>query len=542
MISGAAARRTLRRRLQACRVLARQQRDFDNLRVVPRLSADLDLPATAFFGLLPAGMAEPAKNYLRQRLFYIAWEAGAFADAARVLCGETGPFVLPLPTQWRSIFAENGQASHPLWSRLRFALVLVRHLRDGFRRFGHYVKGARAGGRVDAPYAVLLGLAPTQTPAPQTPDGRYFDACNWYWQSTIRPASVQRVWAQSHGGGRGEAPPWLEIVTGDPFPALEGRGRRLAFLGDALRLCVGAALLTLVGRWWAALLLRQIIDYSYVRRLPSDRLAVDYLFHMGFALERPLWTYYVERQGSKVTLVSYSHSVNEFQKGLPDQRQINPHFLFWSWSRYTVFHAFQAEAYRQQNIVGEFLLADDVSLTDDGLPLPVVDGPMVAVFDIPPRRPSVSGRVGAPRPYQTDDIVLRFLNDVFSAIREAGAVPLYKPKGGLVKGRGGRTPARHKGGLYEVLIDQFDCMLVGPNAPAHRLCLGSAAVISMPFTTTGAIGVACDRPSVYYDPTGTLAGFREFASGVPLIVDRPALVAWLRGVIAENCAKSKESN
>jgi polysaccharide biosynthesis PFTS motif protein len=119
----------------------------------------------------------------------------------------------------------------------------------------------------------------------------------------------------------------------------------------------------------------------------------------------------------------------------------------------------------------------------------------------------------------------QFLEDASQSLALAGLIMLYKRKRPLIRLAG--TAYRRK---VEQISAQPHVVLVDPRMSARRVVERAAAVISIPYTSTALIGAELGKPSVFYDPTGTLPDDPSLSHGLPLIRSRAELARWLRSL------------
>ena len=71
---------------------------------------------------------------------------------------------------------------------------------------------------------------------------------------------------------------------------------------------------------------------------------------------------------------------------------------------------------------------------------------------------------------------------------------------------------------------------VDPDTSAYKLIEKCSAVISMPFTSTALIARELGKPSCFYDPTGLIQRDDRAAHGIPIMIGRVELHAWLEAL------------
>jgi len=71
---------------------------------------------------------------------------------------------------------------------------------------------------------------------------------------------------------------------------------------------------------------------------------------------------------------------------------------------------------------------------------------------------------------------------------------------------------------------------IDPDTSAFKLIEKCSAVISMPFTSTALIARELGKPSCFYDPTGLIQRDDRAAHGIPIMIGRVELQAWLEAL------------
>jgi hypothetical protein len=494
-------------------------------------NASLGLPRGWLIGLVPANLGVGAEWCLRQLLWFQARQPlGARADLVRFINGDPGPFFAPLPSAWRNELRSFGMKldfARSSWSFLRFQ---ISGYASGIRRIMHYVRNFRRFGRPDGRYAVLyharsLNVPPRNCPPP------HWDWATWTWESGLVEPGL-RLWAVSLAG-EDVARENIETVP-NPLPILRSRGAALKFAALTMQIMVVTTLRWLSGAWWAPIMLREFVDLAYVRCVASSDLAVSYFFPPQFSSLRPLWTWAVEKQDSKAIKVSYSHNFQTtFLRGKPDLPMSDPTYSLMCWSD-AVYLTEQCGPFmeslgapRHRHIVG-----GPVAFVDEGGLPPKTNRPAIAVFDTDPWPRVDRAIVGMPQYWHSVDIVRTFLDEVSAAIRDAGAVPVWKLKGTIFD-----EEARHAGALrydhvaHRSIARKHDVVICEDTVPVHRLAGSVDAAIVLPFTTPATIFRQFGLPAAYYDPTGELGGNIVMARGAQILTDRRALRVWLQEVL-----------
>ena len=282
------------------------------------------------------------------------------------------------------------------------------------------------------------------------------------------------------------------------------------------------------GRWWNSLMLHEAVLAMRTKLTPGHGLARQYLFEHSVCGYKPLWTYGAEKRGSECLIYFYStnsagfldHNYNRFPFGA---------FQLMNWSRYLVWseehRVFMAEACKKnlQVTKSQFHNVGPIPFEDSGLLLETVAEPAIAAFDVSPVRDALYWPLGSNVEYYVHTVVNKFLDDIQSSAKILNCSVLYKKKRD-------KNRAYHK--KYSRHCDKMNEWVgwheIDASVSAFRVVELADLVISLPFTSTGLIGVAQGKASIYYDPTGSIQHNDEAALGVPVVNNKEQLQEWMR--------------
>jgi hypothetical protein len=507
---------------------------FDYIRRLAH--APLGLPKHWLIGLAPADLGVGAEWCLRQLLWQHARRPrSAQSDLVRFVIGDPGPFFAPLPSVWRHELKSFGMKLDVIRSWLRFARFQIDEYCSGIRRILHYLKHFRNFTDPDRHYAVLYYARSFNVPPKNCPPP-HWDWATWTMKSGLVEPGTQ-LWAVSLGGGDVGRENIKDSPS--PFPVLRSRWDVVRFIALAVRITTITTLRWLGGAWWAPVMLREFVDLAYARCVDPSLLAVAYFFPSQFMSRRPLWSWFVEQKGAKVCKVFYSHNFQTtFMRDRPDMPMNDPIYSLMRWSQ-VVYLTEQCGPFMEtvgaaphRHIVGGV-----IGFVDQGGLSPKVDRPAVAVFDIDPARRVDRAVLGLPQHWHSVAIVRAFLDEVSAAIREAGAVPVWKLKGTIFE-----EEAIHPGDLrydriaHRTIAQKHGVVICKNTVPVHRLVGSVDAALVLPFTTPATVFRRFGLPAAYYDPTGKLDGNVVMARGAQILTDQRALRHWLRQVVEHSGA------
>jgi polysaccharide biosynthesis PFTS motif protein len=306
------------------------------------------------------------------------------------------------------------------------------------------------------------------------------------------------------------------------IPSLTSIASQARFLGWSVVAVAIATADLFRGRWWHALLLSQASTATTVRLLPAGDLARDYLFHMAAHIYRPLWTYEAERRGARVILYNYSTNIETFKRADGYPTQANS-WQVTTWPRCLVWDQGQAEFFaRMTGGRTTIQVVGPIWFSTSPLMLGAVPTLAVAVFDVQPHRASWYQLLGMGDEFYTPSTVNQFLLDAHRAVGEAGATMILKRKRDI-----GRQQHPSYAAVGRRLEKAGHFLAVDPSIAATKVIAESRAVISLPFTSTALLGRAMGKPSVYYDPLGTVQRDDRAAHGVPVVIGYEELARWV---------------
>lgn len=483
-----------------------------------------------FFG---AGAAQ-AELITRQ---YLLTRIGSLGLNTALLCslGSGYPVIFPMPRIWQQVVARHGFSV----ARMRCSLAWVGYV-GLFWGYGvlsiarQLYVSLRNRIRLQSPtagrYVYFIKLIAGNLPQ-FCRDGRSHDIVTWYirWKGKAEHLDVL-----CHGVANAK----VCNVDGFPvvfsphlLPPLDTPGGLVRFTGWALAAVLRSFLDLFRGRWWHALLLAESAKAAMARFQAADKLARDYIFHNSGWIYRPLWTYEVEKKGSRIIFYFYSTNCGEF-KSLEGYSKRMGSWQAMNWPLYLVWDEYQAEFVRRA--VGEtanIKVVGPIWFHTSSVEMPALPAGSVAVFDVQPQRSSRYKILGAPQEYYVPETVNQFLLDIHTVIRECKGVMVHKRKRNIGK----RLHPKYAT-LIKNLTEYYDVFSIDPDTSAIRVIESCSAVISMSFTSTALLGRALGKPSIYYDPYGVVQKDDRAAHGIQVLCGKDELRDWLTG-LSESAGK-----
>ncbi len=527
-VPGTAAwhRNRMRRAMRGYRIL----RESSRLRIVGDVKhaiteMPLDLGVGSFCETLLGAAAGAAELAVRQ---YLLLRLGGLNLNRVLLMAATDTrkgIVYPMPAQWRRLLHQHGfrvsvWRCSLCWAAYVFAvwahgvIQIFRIVIDGILH-GRLRKSKEPG------YAYFMNLTAANLP-PVVSETQSFDIVSWYVQWLGRNPAVTSI---RHGvlGAPDITVDGFDVSPQkNPFPPLSGSREIAAYLNWGLSAIVQSTFDSLRGRWSHALLLSQAALAAQVRCLPDELLAKCFLFHNSSWIYRPLWTYEAATKGADISMYFYSTNCETFKR---PSGYANPMYGYraMNWPRYLVWDCYQADfvlrmtdGAAQCEVVGPIWFQDKVG------DISFESGVLAAIFDVTPVRSSSYRLLGLDLEYYVPDTVNAFLEHIWRSVSRRNGRLLWKRKREI-----GRAAHPKYRAFAECLGGEKNIMLVNPSISAIKVIKSANFTISLPFTSTALLAREMGKPSVYYDPTGTLSPDDRAAHGIPILTDLIALDAWI---------------
>ena len=451
--------------------------------------------------------------------------------ALLVALGGGGTVVHPLPAGWRQIVREHGfevaefrcavwwhayvafLGAYGLWLFLCRVLAGLREfIRPSFPPMGRY--------------AYFDSLVRGNLPQ-SVADGRSHDILSWYLQWPKRTDNLDALAHGMRSVPAGTVKGVRVVPLMHSIPPLARAGDVLRFLAWGLVAGELAMMDLLRGRWWHAMLLSEAVKAAQIRMADPARLACDYLFHNSGWIYRPLWSYEAEARGSRIIFYFYSTNCESFKAADGYPIQANS-WQAMNWPLYLVWDEGQADFVRRaKGRHAPVQVVGSIWFHASAAEIPALPPRTIAVFDVQPMRSAFYSTLGLALDYYTPETGIRFLGDIHDGARSCGAMLALKRK---------RKIGRLAHPAYRKFVENLDALsnfiAIDPDTSALRVIEKSAAVISMPFTSTALIARELEKPSCYYDPTGLVQKDDRAAHGIEVISGCEELARWLGSVMA----------
>jgi polysaccharide biosynthesis PFTS motif protein len=530
-----------RKEIKGLKEMTANHRLEDYHRILMEMNlAPMNINEDAFAGILPKNLRAKATHFLRQKVFHLQWVSSrTLPILVRHLGDEKSAFTVCAPPHWRNTLSNEGVLLSPFKSSFLWWIHQLGNLKEGYR---YYLKallkvfGVRQSPKVSGSYIVFTDLVRANLPANNCQVERSYDLVSWWHRSDLCASDQDEIWISGGIEDKNFNRPGMRL-TADIMPMIPSRRDQMAFLCKALLILIQANVRAFLGQWWASYLLREALEVCYYSYLPASLVAREYYFHCGNASVRPLWTYLAEGKGANLTVLEYSHTIRYgYIPDHPEKLIYDPGYIMSNWPRHIVLSQGHKEAIEEATGGGQdFTVVGEMGWRDNGAEMPKFDRPAICVFDTNPNRLSLLAKRGQPQRYHSDvDVVLEFLEHTFSAIRKAGAVPVYKPK--FVINRNAistifRESIYPKQAEFISLIDKYECIVVDREISANRIIASCDGLVALPFSSAAVNGAGIGVSSAIYDVRGILQGFNRFAEDSCLVHCREDLDTWVKSVV-----------
>jgi polysaccharide biosynthesis PFTS motif protein len=232
----------------------------------------------------------------------------------------------------------------------------------------------------------------------------------------------------------------------------------------------------------------------------TKKVANNYFFSNSEFVYKPLWTYHVELRGSEVFLFYYASSFFGFKinnKYLPNE--VGTESMSWKniicWTRPII-------DFLKKNIVKKnitYYQTEPINLKDfddKKIIAKFSKKKIISIFDIPPRRNCIRSLYFFGENYRTEEIGIRFLEDIYEVFKNKKDFILLLKSKRLMD----QQYSKKFKNFYQNFTKQKNICLLHPDVSASRLINNSYLAISIPWSSTAFIGEYYKKKSIFYDP------------------------------------------
>jgi len=321
------------------------------------------------------------------------------------------------------------------------------------------------------------------------------------------------------------------VFSKNILPDISSLYRIVEFYANTLKYFLYCLKELVLGNQYNALLYFESINLIKINYLQNNELAKDYLFNNSYYLYRPLWTYGAEDKGSKILFYFYSiPHISTLTKSYVSS-EIDYSWTILTWSKYYIWN--KEHKNLLQNLISynsEFFISNPILLSNDSIEFDNLNNLGVAVFDIQPFANSSYKLFGLEEEYYIPDVVIKFLSDIQEVLSELKIFMFYKNKREIKN----KLHPNFKIFKNNQLIYNKNVLILNPDISPVNLINNSLASISLPFTSTGYLGLYLNKPSIFYDPTGLVNNLNADANNVDIITGKNNLKIWIKNVIDQN--------
>jgi polysaccharide biosynthesis PFTS motif protein len=281
-------------------------------------------------------------------------------------------------------------------------------------------------------------------------------------------------------------------------------------------------LLTL--HWERPLLLLEAMKLKIFELSKKEDLCEEYFFHWSGGSYRPMWTYAIEKKGSKAML--YFYSLSEQPKMYDSNPDLKNELYLLNWNNY-LFWDEQHKEYHSKSILNNVngIVTGPIWFTDNNDYVSTKIGKYISVFCIEYfRKAFYIGSSTLVEYFEYNEGVLnKFLDDIDYCCKIVHINMAHKRK----RAQGRRESKGYLRKIAELTASGTYFPIVSDISPT-KLIAGSVGVISFPFTSVGIIAANQNKPSIYYDPTGKLDSKDIASHNIPIIAGRENLLIWMQ--------------
>lgn len=439
--------------------------------------------------------------------------------------GANKPACLALPKDFRDFLFKRGIQSNQIQSALLWTLELFFRLANGliffFRTACINFTSRSSEFILDEHYSYFDDLSLVHLPSASH---KTYDVMTWYSKIEQRDKRMA-IFKHSVSASRTRTENNISIeYQPRPFHQIKGIKNNFYFIVWGFLAAVSAIKDLFLGRWWHALLFKEIVMAKAVQLSCKKSFAKEYLFHFSSNIYRPLWTYLPEAHGAKIICYFYS-SFDQLKN--PDIEET--HEYEWSpttWPKFLVWDYYQKEMLaRIMPSNTELIVCGPAYFSDSSSKIPNATRPVIAVFNVDPHRKSSHFGISTIADYYANCPAVNylFLIDIAEVTKTLGVNIYIK----LKRDVGKRLPRSYRKCLSKIM--QFGNVTIVPSdVSPFRLIENSDAVLSAPFSSPTIFGKYLDRPAAYYDAGDWINPNDPASRGQPILQGREQLERWIK--------------
>lgn len=520
--------KNLRNQLRGSDILTSTNDPFYPYTIMSALeNTDLEIPINAFNGLIPNTLWDPAKNCLKQRLLSQLSIREIMPKILVSLSPMTEIVEISLPKPWlvgveKFGIKINKRRSMRLWRQQllkRFVVEVLKAFRILLRSIFRLSLKAE-----NTSYVVLNDLQEQNFCSVAQSKEKYYDFMSWFKRFNRQD---KKIWCQGDTLKKNICDQEIS-TTRFALPRLKNTFSHFCFFMDLIRLCTCSLKSLVFGDWWVVLMTEELALINYLKYLDNKQLADHYVFHSGRAVIRPLWTYETENRGADVSLAFYSANCQLYGTSKDLNRPIAFGYKGLTWTKIFVWNSFQKEWLQSSGVKTPYIeVVGPIGFVDTTKSMPSSPKPKIAVFDVTPYRSVKLAQLGLVFPTNTGEIVVDFLETIFSVLSQAGFDMVLK-----VKRNSNKDTDRHYIKTLNKLKLEANFINIDPEISPQRVLEKCTGCISFPFTSTAIIADEMGIPSVYFDAIGEFSNEKKLSNGLKVLTKKTHLKEWVNDIKA----------
>ena len=486
----------------------------------------LKIPPTCFWSRVWGEAIDSAELVLRQRLAtrekdIISALLIANSSAAKDVC-------LALPIEWLFIIDEHGYKVDYAKSRMRWVIFIIGQYLFGLQcaAAGLYLILFRRSKCADrfANYIYFCDLQRSNLPYSEDSNDSYC-IVNWYVQNYS--FEERGNWSIRHSvksvANRYIKNQKLEYQN-FPIPTNHSFIRTIQFIYSLLVLILIASKALLECKWWNVIPFGESVFALLLRVQDSSLIAKEYWFHNS-RIFPPLWTYELALKSSRSVYYFYSSNMMPFASNYKTRKLLSwynisnwPYVLIWNLAQ---------ERFLKQSLLtrSQIQLCKPIWFADNTSRC-LYNKPYIAIFDVSPKRLCTLASICPVVEYYSPQVWRLFMDDILSIACSLEIAVLYKQK-------------RSDEHMHPICKSYFlqarnkaSITFADPDSSPEPIIFNSAAVISMPFTSTAFIAKSYGKDSAFYDPVGYYSPSDYACGGITLLSNKYLLNKWMKSVQA----------
>jgi polysaccharide biosynthesis PFTS motif protein len=424
---------------------------------------------------------------------------------------------LPFPQVWRSLLKEDNIFFNRFISELLFKLFLLKNIFKGITEILKlsFTEGYK---NINQYSTCLFGI--NKYCLPETKIGKNYDFVSWLESEYKNKKRKYYHFVNDYTDTEGRI-----IFLESEYPAYKNLYNRIYFILWGISSIIFVLFLLLLGYWKTPALFYELVKRKRYQVGDTSLFFNEYVFTVSTWIYRPIWTEVLEKYNSKLRYINYSTGYPHFKTKIgytPDEIE----YELMSWPE---FHNSPGKF----NEYVENICSESVKITsttpiwwnDCDHKLPNWDNKIIALYDVFPLSEEYLPDY-VPYPFYRSYVNgVKFLLDVLEVAEKYGYKIAYKNKR-----RFNYTHDKNFIDFLKVYSSNLNIITIPPEVSPFRLSAITDATISIPFTTTAHIANYINKPSIYYDPSGTIFPDDRAAESIKLITNIDDLAYWIKSI------------